>query len=145
VVVTVIAAVVVLGVPLAVIVAGTNRQAASEGRPVQARLIVPLNPVELETLIEVAPDPPGAVIRTVDCADEIVPKKPGVIVNVWGWVVLLALKLASPLYEADMACVPVSKLNMPLGLAVFPWPFKGNVFPPGIAPNESLNVTVPVG
>ena len=57
VVVTVIVAAVVLGVPFAVIVGGVKEQVVSEGRPVQARLIVPLNPVELETLIDVVPEP----------------------------------------------------------------------------------------
>jgi hypothetical protein len=72
-VVTAIDALVVVAVPLAAIVAGANRQAASEGRPEQARLIVPLNPVEFETLIDVVPVPPAAEITTVDCAAEIVP------------------------------------------------------------------------
>jgi hypothetical protein len=73
VVVMVIEEVVVLGAPFAAIVAGANMHAASEGRPEQARLIAPLNPVELETLIEVVPDPPGPEINTVDCAAGIVP------------------------------------------------------------------------
>lgn len=59
-------------------------------------------------------------------------------------VLLLGLKLGSPLYAAEIVCFPVSKLNTPLGVAVLPWPFKVNVLPPGIAPNVSLNVTVPV-
>jgi hypothetical protein len=67
------------------------------------------------------------------------------MVNVCGCGLLLALKLLSPLYEADMVCVPVSKLKAPFGLAVFPWPFRVKELPPGIAPKLSVNVTVPVG
>jgi len=73
VVVTVIEALVVFAVPLAVIVAGANAQAASEGRPEQARLIVPLKPVELETLINVEPTPPGAEINIVDSVEGMAP------------------------------------------------------------------------
>lgn len=49
---TVIVAVVVLAVPFAVIVDGVKLQVASEGRPEQVKLIVPLNPVELMTATE---------------------------------------------------------------------------------------------
>jgi hypothetical protein len=65
-VVTVIETFVVLGVPLAVIVAGVNMQAASEGRPEQLRLMVPLKPVEFEIATDVCPDDPGAETSTVD-------------------------------------------------------------------------------
>jgi len=68
VVVTVIVGVVVFGVPFAVIVDGENVHAASVGRPEQLRLIVPLNPVELETPTAPVPTPPGAEINIVDCA-----------------------------------------------------------------------------
>ena len=63
----------VFGVPLATIVAGVNIQAASEGKPEQVRVIVPVNPVELDTLIDDVPEPPGAEIVTVDCVDAITP------------------------------------------------------------------------
>jgi hypothetical protein len=72
-VVTVIEALVVAAVPFAVIVAGENRQVASEGRPEHARLMVPLKPVELETLIDVEPTPPGAEIKIVDSVEGIAP------------------------------------------------------------------------
>ena len=67
-VLTVTAEDVVANFPLAFIGATENVQAASEGRPEQARLIDPLNPVEVERLTEVAPEPPGALINTVDFA-----------------------------------------------------------------------------
>jgi hypothetical protein len=54
-VVTVIETLVVFAVPFAVIEVGENRQAASDGRPEHARLIVPLNPLEFATLSEVTP------------------------------------------------------------------------------------------
>ena len=63
----------VFGVPFATIVAGVNIQAASEGKPEQVRVIVPVNPVELDTLIDDVPEPPGAEIVTVDCVDAITP------------------------------------------------------------------------
>lgn len=73
VVVIAIATLVVFAVPVVVIVAGPNTQAAFEGRPEQAKLIVPLNPVEFEMLIEVLPVSPGVEINTVDCAAGMVP------------------------------------------------------------------------
>src|SRR5271169_2607123 len=57
-VVIVIEGLFILAVPFAVIVAGVNVHAASEGRPEQARLIVPVNPVELETVTDVVPESP---------------------------------------------------------------------------------------
>ena len=79
-VVTVMETVVVLAVPAAEILAGAKVHVASDGRPEQARLMLPLNPLELETLTEVDPVPPGAEINTV-CPDAIAAKNPGVIVN----------------------------------------------------------------
>jgi hypothetical protein len=73
VVVTVIEALVVFAVPFAVIVAGANTHAASDGRPEHVRLIVPLKPVEFATVIDVAPEPPGAETITLDCVEGIVP------------------------------------------------------------------------
>jgi hypothetical protein len=95
-VVTVIDALVVFAVPFAAILAGAKVHVASEGRPEQARLMLPLNPLELETLTEVDPVPPGAEINTV-CPNGIAAKNPGVMVNDCGCVDVLALKLASPL------------------------------------------------
>ena len=95
--VTVIDTLVVFAVPFAVIEVGANIQAASEGSPEQAKLMLPLNPLELETLREVLPGPPGAAINTVDCAEGIVAKNPGVMVNDCACGEVLALKLASPL------------------------------------------------
>jgi hypothetical protein len=97
VVVTLIVAVVVAAVPLAVTDDGEKAHDASDGSPLHAKLIVPLKPVELETDTDDCPVEPGAEITTVDCDDEIAAEKPGVIVKVCDWVVLLALKLESPL------------------------------------------------
>ena len=66
VVVTKIETFVVLGVPFAAMVAGEKVQVASYGRPTQARLIVPLKPVELDTATDVVPEDPGAEITTPD-------------------------------------------------------------------------------
>ena len=95
-VVTVIDTLVVLAVPFAMIDVGANMQAASDGSPEQAKLMLPLNPLELETLTELDPAPPGAEINTV-CPDGIAEKNPGVIVNDCDCADVLALKLGSPL------------------------------------------------
>jgi hypothetical protein len=92
-----IEAVVVLAVLWAETVAGEKVHEASDGRPMQARLIVPLKPVELETVTDVTPEDPGAEIETCDALVGIVAKKPGVIVKVIGGALALALKLLSPL------------------------------------------------
>jgi len=70
-VVMVMEGVVVLAVPFAVIVAGAKTHVASEGRPEQANVIVPLKLVEFVTLTDVVPDPPGAAINTVAWVDGI--------------------------------------------------------------------------
>ena len=64
-------AVVVAGLPLAVIDAGENVQVVSEGRPEQDKLIVPLKPVEFETDTELCPLRPGVVITTTAWLDGI--------------------------------------------------------------------------
>ncbi len=51
--------VVVVAVRFAVIVAGAKTHVASDGRPQQANVIVPLKLLELVTLTDVVPDPPG--------------------------------------------------------------------------------------
>jgi hypothetical protein len=90
-------AVVELGVPFAVIDEGVNVQLDSEGKPEHASVIVPLKLVELETLTDELADSPGIETITVDCAAGTVAKNPGVIVKLTGAVVLLGLKLGSPL------------------------------------------------
>ena len=97
VVVTMMETFVVFAVPFAFIEAGLNVHFDSEGRAEQVKLIAPLSPEEFTTLNEVLPVPPGAEMVTVDCAELSVAKNPGVIVNVWDCVVLLGLKLESPL------------------------------------------------
>lgn len=142
---TVTMTVLVFAVPVAVMIAGANTQLASEGKPAQASLIVPLKPVEFATTTCNWPDPPGWEITTVLGCGVIAAKKPGVIVKLDGCVVELPTKLESPPYVADMLCVPVSKLKTPFGVAVFPWLFSAKLlFDPGTGPKESLNVTIPV-
>jgi len=97
VVLTEIAAVTVFGVPLAVIDEGENVQLASVGRPEHEREMVPLKLVELETDTDDCPDTPGDEITTVDCEEATEAKNPGVMVKVWDCVLLLGLKLGSPL------------------------------------------------
>lgn len=65
-VVTVIVEAVFVAVPVALIEEGLNWQAAPAGSPEQARVMVPLNPVDEETTTEVEPEEPGAEIVTVD-------------------------------------------------------------------------------
>ena len=88
---------VVATAPVGVIDAGLNVHFDSDGRPEHIKRIDSVSPPELTTLIDVIPVPPGAVMVTVDCPELGVAKKPGVIVNVCDCVVLLGLKLASPL------------------------------------------------
>src|SRR5438270_7670147 len=101
---TVTMTVLVFAVAVAVMLAGANRQLASEGKPAQASLIVPLKPVEFATTSCNWPDPPGLEITTVLGCGVIAAKKPGVIVKLDGCVVELPTKLESPLYVADMLC-----------------------------------------
>lgn len=84
VVVTVIVGETVCAVPVAATDAGEKAHVVSAGRPEQARLIVPLKPVEFETVIEDVPAPPAAEIWTTDALPGIAAKKPGVIVKVIG-------------------------------------------------------------
>jgi len=96
VVVTVIETFVVVAEFVGVIDAGLKVHFDSAGRPKHVKLIAPVSPAELTTLIEVIPVPPGAAMFTVDCPELAVAKKPGVIVNVCDCAVLLGLKLESP-------------------------------------------------
>src|ERR1035438_4510417 len=58
---------------------------------------------------------------------------------------MLGLKLASPLYEAVIVCVPVSKFRIPLGVAVFPSLFNIRELPATSGRPPSRKVTLPVG
>ena len=66
VVLTLTPTVVVARTPAPVMDDGVNWQAAPTGRPEQASVIVPLNPVDDDTIAVVAPDAPGAEIATED-------------------------------------------------------------------------------
>lgn len=83
VVLTEIETVAVLGVPLAVIDEGLKVQDASEGSPEHERVMVPLKLVELAIETDDCPDPPGDEIMTVDCAEGMAAKNPGVMVKAW--------------------------------------------------------------
>jgi DNA/RNA endonuclease YhcR with UshA esterase domain len=76
-VLTVIVEVVVFNVPGAVIEAGLNVQAAPAGSAEQAREMVPLNPVEDETITELAPVEPGAEMVTDEALAGTAAKNPG--------------------------------------------------------------------
>ena len=97
VVVTVMAEVLVAYLLVAWKDAGLKAQADPTGSPEQARLIVPLNPVDQKTETDEVPELPGAETTTVDCAAPIDARKPGWIVNCVDAALLLGLKLASPL------------------------------------------------
>lgn len=71
-VVTAIVTFVVVSVPVALMLAGLNMHAASDGSPAQASVIVPLKFVELTTAIEEVPVPPGAEITTCEPFDAVV-------------------------------------------------------------------------
>jgi hypothetical protein len=53
-----------VSVPVAFIEEGLNTHVAPAGSPEQARVIVPVNPVEDDTFTDVDPDAPGALIAT---------------------------------------------------------------------------------
>jgi hypothetical protein len=99
---TTIETVVVFGVPAALIVAGVKAQVASEGSPAQASVMLPLKLVEFETVTEEIPVLPGTEIKTCDALAGIEAKKPGVMVKVIVGLLVLALKLPSPLYAAEI-------------------------------------------
>jgi hypothetical protein len=71
--------------------------AAPTGSPEQESVMVPLNPVDDSTETELEPEDPGVEIATDDWFNGMAAKNPGVIVKESDWVVLLGLKLASPL------------------------------------------------
>lgn len=83
-------------VPLARIDGGENVQAAPVGSPEHESEIVPVKPVDHVNEAWLCPDEPGAETTMVDNVLGTT-KKPGVIVKVCDCVVLLGLKLASPL------------------------------------------------
>jgi hypothetical protein len=66
VVLTLMPTVVAARTPAALTDEGVNTHAAPTGRPEQASVIVPLNPVDDDTIAVVAPDAPGAEINTED-------------------------------------------------------------------------------
>ena len=73
--------VVVAAVPFAAMEDGLNAHVASEGKPEQARLIVPLKLLEFATVIDVVPEEPGAEREILARFDGIDAKNPGVMVN----------------------------------------------------------------
>jgi hypothetical protein len=73
-----------------------NTHAAALGSWEHERLIVPVKPLEVETVTDVLPDIPGAETNTCPLPEGTEAENPGVIVKVWDCVVLLGLKLLSP-------------------------------------------------
>jgi hypothetical protein len=75
-------------------VADEELQVASEGKPVQVKLIAVVKLLEAMIPMVVLPMPPGALIVTFPKPET--PVNPGVIVNVTGAALPLLLKLLSP-------------------------------------------------
>jgi hypothetical protein len=86
-----------LAVPFAVTEAGENVHVASDGSPVQVRVIVPVKLVEVARVTNDCPLEPGAETVTVELEPAIDAENPGLIVNDCDCAVLLGLKLPSPL------------------------------------------------
>ena len=76
-------------------VTGVEVQAASAGKPLQEKLICAVRPVEARMPTVLVPDAPGLVMLTFVGPETST--KPGWIVKVTGAVLLLGLKLGSPL------------------------------------------------
>lgn len=74
-----------------------NTHAASLGSWEHERLMVPLKPLDVETVTDVLPDIPGAAINTCELAEGTEAENPGVTTTLCDCVVLLGLKLTSPL------------------------------------------------
>jgi hypothetical protein len=74
--------------------ADVGLQAASAGKPEQVKETAVVKPVEAMMPTVVVPEMPGLV--TLTFVGPETPAKPGCIVKVTGWVLLLKLKLGSP-------------------------------------------------
>jgi hypothetical protein len=74
--------------------ADVGLQAASAGKPEQVKETAVVKPVEAMMPTVVVPEMPGLVTLTLVGPDT--PSKPGCMVKVTGWLLLLKLKLGSP-------------------------------------------------
>ena len=134
---------------------GPKVHVLSAGSPAHVKLIALVKPLEANTLMGMLPDIPAALMLTNGTAPRLV-RNPGWIVKLTDCVVLLGLKLLSPLYDAVIVYWPASKGTIGplinrglLSTEVLPWLFNEAVFPFGIVAGApltvALKVTIPVG
>src|ERR1700680_3442987 len=134
---------------------GPKVHVLSAGSPAHVKLIALVKPLEANTLMGMLPDIPAALMLTNGTAPRLV-RNPGWIVKLTGCVLLLRLKLLSPLYDAVIVYWPASKGTIGpfdnrglLSMEALPWPFNEAVFACGIVAGAlltvALKVTVPVG
>src|SRR5260370_14047901 len=135
--------------------AGPKVHVLSAGSPAQVKLIALVKPLEANTLMGILPDIPAELMLTKGAAPRLV-RNPGWMVKVSGCVLLLGLKLLSPLYDAVIAYWPASKGTVApfanrglLSTELLPWLFNEAVLAFGIVAGApltgALKVTVPVG
>src|SRR4030081_3156493 len=136
-------------------VVGPKVQVLSAGSPAHVKLIALLKPVEANTLMGMLPDSPAELMLTNGTAPRLV-RNPGWIVKLTDCVLLLSLKLLSPLYDAVTVYWPASKgtvgplsRNGLLCTEALPSLFNEAGFPfgivAGVALTVALKVTIPVG
>src|SRR6202011_3874492 len=134
---------------------GPKVHVLSAGSPAHVKLIALVKPLEASTLMGMLPDIPAELIFTKGAAPRLV-RNPGWIVKLTDCVLVLGLKLLSPLYDAVIVYWPASKGTVGpfanrglLSTEVLPWLFSLAVLAFGIVaglpPTVALKVTVPVG
>src|ERR1700736_5325732 len=134
---------------------GPKVHVLSAGSPAHVKLIALVKPLETNTLIGMLPDIPAELIFINGTAPRLV-RNPGWIVKLTDCVLLLGLKLLSPLYDAVIVYWPASKGTIGpfanrglLSTEAVPWLFNEPVLAFGIVPGAplmvALKVTVPVG
>src|ERR1700674_5633765 len=87
---------------------GPKVQVLSAGSPAHVKLIALVKPLEANTLRGMLPDSPAELMLTDGTAPRLV-RNPGWIVKLTDCVLLLGLKLLSPLYDAVIVYWPASK------------------------------------
>src|SRR5260370_32779060 len=134
---------------------GPKVHVLSAGSPAQVKRMELVKPLEANTLMGMLPDIPAELMFTNGTATRLV-RNPGWIVKLTDCVLLMGLKLLSPLYDAVIVYWPASKGTIGpfanrglLSTEVLPWLFNDAVFPFGIVPGVpltvALKVTAPVG
>ena len=108
---------------------GPKVHVLSAGSPAHVKLIALVKPLEANTLMGMLPDIPAELIFTKGTAPRLV-RNPGWIVKLTDCVLLLELKLLSPLYDAVIVYWPASKGTIGpfatrglLSTEVLPWLF----------------------